>query len=119
MCPFGEAGCPDSAGDYDVVIPEPMSGTSNSGYKIRVADINDEESVDCSELFTILPSEEATTDGEIEGRMLVVTSPMDGDMAEACMEYTVEVRRLLLLFLSFFRKYKHFSTACRTMFPPN
>ena len=79
-----------------------MSGTSNSGYKIRVADINDEESVDCSELFTILPSEEATTDGEIEGRMLVVTSPMDGDMAEACMEYTVEARRLLLLFCRFF-----------------
>ena len=73
-------------------MPEPMTGTSNTGYKIRVADINDEESVDCSELFTLLPSEETSSAGEVGGPALVVTSPMDGDMAEACMEYTVEVR---------------------------
>ena len=90
-------GCPDSAGDYDVLMPEPTAGTSNinGGYKIRVADINDEESVDCSEPFTLLPSSaetSTTTGGEVDGSNLVVTSPMDGDMAAACMEYTVEVR---------------------------
>ena len=72
-------------------MPEPMSGTSNSGYKVRVADINDEKSVDCSEPFTLLPSEETPTVGEVDEPILVVTSPIDGDMAEACMEYTVEV----------------------------
>ena len=77
-------------------MPEPATGTSNTaGYKIRVADINDEESVDCSEPFTLLPSSAetpTTTVGEVDGSNLVVTSPMDGDMAVACMEYTVEVR---------------------------
>ena len=72
-------------------MPEPMSGTSNTGYKIRVEDINDEESVDCSEPFTLLPSELTPIAGEADGPVLVVTSPMDDDMAEACMEYTVEV----------------------------
>ncbi|CAM9427894.1 unnamed protein product [Ascophyllum nodosum] len=71
-------------------MPEPMSGTSNTGYKIRVEDINDEESVDCSEPFTLLPSELTPIAGEADGPVLVVTSPMDDDMAEACMEYTVE-----------------------------
>lgn len=90
LCPYGETGCPDSAGDYDVVMPEPMTSSSYTGYKIRVADINDEESMDCSEVFTLLPSEETPIAGEADGPALVVTSPMDGDMAEACMEYTVE-----------------------------
>ncbi|CAM9225329.1 unnamed protein product [Ascophyllum nodosum] len=90
LCPYGDFGCPDSAGDYDVVMPEPMTDTSNTGYKVRVSDINDEESVDCSEPFTLLPSEETPIAGEADGRALVVTSPIDGDMAEACMEYTVE-----------------------------
>ncbi|CAM9225437.1 unnamed protein product [Ascophyllum nodosum] len=90
LCPWGEAGCSDSAGDYDVVMPEPRSGTSNAGYKIRVTDINDEESVDCSEPFTLLPSAETTTVGEVDEPTLVVISPMYGDMAVACMEYTVE-----------------------------
>ncbi|CAM9225588.1 unnamed protein product [Ascophyllum nodosum] len=90
LCPLGEAGCPDSAGDYDVVMPEPKSGTSNTGYKIRVTDINDEESADCSEPFTLLPSAETTTVGEVNEPTLVVISPMYGDMAVVCMEYTVE-----------------------------
>ena len=97
LCPTGESGCPDSQGDYDVLMPAPTSGTSSSGYKIRVADMNDEESVDCSESFTLLPSEELPTVGEVDGPTLVVTSPMDGDMAEACMEYTVEVRKVLFV----------------------
>lgn len=35
LCPYGENGCPDNEGDYDVVMPEPLSGTSGSGYKVR------------------------------------------------------------------------------------
>lgn len=35
LCPYGEDGCPDNEGDYDIVMPEPMTGTSGSGYKVR------------------------------------------------------------------------------------
>ena len=58
LCPYAETGCPDNEGDYDVVMPEPLSGLSGSGYKVRVADVNDEESADCSDDFFLLASEE-------------------------------------------------------------
>ncbi len=35
LCPYGEDGCPDNEGDYDIVMPEPMGGVSGSGYKAR------------------------------------------------------------------------------------
>lgn len=35
LCPYGEDGCPDSEGDYDVVMPEPMEGKEGHGYKVR------------------------------------------------------------------------------------
>lgn len=88
LCPYGEIGCPDTAGDYDVTMPEPMAGTEGFGYKIRVMDVEDEESVDCSDAFTLLASEEPEVEGGVDG--IVVTSPMEGDMAAACIEYTVE-----------------------------
>ncbi|CAN0049199.1 unnamed protein product, partial [Sphacelaria rigidula] len=34
LCPFGAEGCPDNEGDYDVVMPEPLMGSSSSGYKV-------------------------------------------------------------------------------------
>ena len=80
-------------------MPEPKSGTSNTGYKIRVTDINDEESADCSEPFTLLPSAETTTVGEVNEPTLVVISPMYGDMAVVCMEYTVEVSHIIYIYI--------------------
>lgn len=72
-------------------MPEPMDGKSGSGYKIRVANINDESESDCSDEFELLESEEA--DEMIgDGSYLVVTSPEEGDLALAGGEYTVEVR---------------------------
>lgn len=89
LCPYGDVGCPDSEGDYDVEMPEPMEGKSGSGYKIRVQDINDESESDCSDEFELLESEEA--DEMIgDGAYLVVTSPEEGDLALAGGEYTVE-----------------------------
>eukprot|EP00904_Undaria_pinnatifida_P003644 jgi/Undpi1/13280/HiC_scaffold_8.g02942.m1 len=90
LCPYGESGCPDNEGDYDIVMPEPMSGTSGSGYKVRVMDVDDESSVDCSDDFYLLASEEAPVVGDMDGPSLVVTSPEEGDMAYAGEEYTVE-----------------------------
>lgn len=95
LCPYGESGCPDNEGDYDVVMPEPMSGTSGSGYKVRVVDVSNEGDSDCSDGFYLLASSEAPTVGE-SGYSLTVTSPAEGDMAEAGEEYTVEVRNYII-----------------------
>ncbi|CAM9888516.1 unnamed protein product, partial [Laminaria digitata] len=90
LCPYGESGCPDNEGDYDIVMPEPMSGTSGSGYKVRVMDVDDEEDADCSDDFYLIGSEEAPKVGDSDGPTIKVTSPAEGDMAEACHEYTIE-----------------------------
>ncbi|CAM9863450.1 unnamed protein product [Hapterophycus canaliculatus] len=89
LCPYGEDGCPDNEGDYDIVMPEPMSGMEGSGYKVRVMDVGDEGEMDCSDSFMLLPSDDAPMAGE-EGYYLMVTSPSTGDVAEAGEEYTVE-----------------------------
>ena len=91
LCPYGEEGCPDNEGDYDIVMPEPMMGTSGSGYKVRVVDIHDEEDGDCSDEFYLLASEDAPSAGDADGPYVTVTSPAEGDSAEAGEEYTVEV----------------------------
>lgn len=93
LCPYGEDGCPDNEGDYDIVMPEPMMGTSGSGYKVRVMDVDDEEMVDCSDDFYLMASEEAPDVGDADGPYLHVTAPEEGDVAHAGDEYTVEVRR--------------------------
>lgn len=90
LCPYADTGCPDSKGDYDIVMPEPMDGVSGSGYKVRVMDVSDESMMDCSDEFYLLASEEAPEVGDEEGPYLVVTSPAEGDVAMAGNEYTVE-----------------------------
>lgn len=77
-------------GDYDVVMPAPMSG-GDGGYKVRVQDFYDESSVDCSDAFYLMPAEKAPVLGEVQGPHLYVTSPMEGDVAVPGGEYTVEV----------------------------
>ena len=35
LCPYGESGCPDNKGDYDVTMPMPMAGTGTGAvYKV-------------------------------------------------------------------------------------
>lgn len=91
LCPYGEDGCPDNKGDYDIVMPEPMSG-SGGGYKVRVVDVDDEEDGDCSAEFTLMASDEVPAVGSVDGPYIEVTAPASGDMAKACNEYTIEVR---------------------------
>lgn len=91
LCPYGEEGCADSAGDFDVEMPDPATGSSGSGYKIRVMDVQDESSVGCSDEFYLVAAEEAPMVADSNEAYLVVTSPMDGDMAIAGGVYTVEV----------------------------
>lgn len=77
-------------------MPEPMSGTSGSGYKVRVMDVDDESSVDCSDDFILVASEEVPPQDDPDGPYLMVTAPAEDDEAEAGEEYTVEVRALQL-----------------------
>lgn len=90
LCPYGDTGCPDSTGDYDVVMPEPMMGTSGSGYKVMVTDMSDETESDCSDEFFLMAAGEAPTTGDTDGPFLTVTAPADGDVAIVGEEYTVE-----------------------------
>ena len=91
LCPYGEEGCPDNEGDFDIVMPEPMEGTSGPGYKVRVVDIHDPEDGHCSDEFNLIRSDEAPQLGDADEPFLIVTSPGAGDTAHACQEYTVEV----------------------------
>lgn len=50
----------------------------------------DEDDFDCSEAFELLPAAEAPEIGE-DDYFLEVTSPSMGDVAEAGVEYTIEV----------------------------
>ena len=35
LCPYGDSGCPDNEGDYDVTMPMPMAGTGTGAvYKV-------------------------------------------------------------------------------------
>ncbi|CAM9707614.1 unnamed protein product, partial [Sphacelaria rigidula] len=90
LCPYGEDGCPDNEGDYDIVMPQPLGGVSSSGYKVRVADVSDESNADCSDPFYLLESEDVPNWMTKDGPFLYVTSPQEGDVAVAGDEYTVE-----------------------------
>lgn len=90
LCPYGEDGCPDNEGDYDVFMPQPMADTSGSGYKVRVENVADETEYDCSDEFMLMASEEVDEPGMPGGPTLEVTSPSTGDVAIAGDEYTVE-----------------------------
>jgi len=90
LCPYGEDGCPDNMGDYDIVMPEPMSGEDGDGYKVRVQNVNSESEADCSDSFTLMASDDVVLGtGDVEP-YLMVTSPAEGDSALAGVEYTVE-----------------------------
>ncbi|CAM9576992.1 unnamed protein product [Sphacelaria rigidula] len=90
LCPYGEDGCPDNEGDYDIVMPQPLDGVSSSGYKVRVADVSDESNADCSDSFYLLESEDVPNWMTKDGPHLYVTNPQEGDVAVAGDEYTVE-----------------------------
>lgn len=60
---------------------------------MRVADVDGEEDSDCSDEFYLLASDEAPGVGDANGPYLIVTSPAEGDKADAGEEYTVEVGR--------------------------
>lgn len=55
-------------------------------------DVDDEEDADCSDEFYLMAHAEAPTAGDADGPYVMVTSPAEGDSAEAGEEYTVEVR---------------------------
>lgn len=88
LCPYGEHGCTDSTGDYDVVLPEPLANLPQSGYRIGVWDIENEgdDGVGgCSPPFTLLREEDVSQRADLN-----VTAPVDGDVAFIGDSYDVE-----------------------------
>lgn len=60
-------------------------------------DVSDAEDADCSDEFYLMASAEAPEVGDPDSPYLFVTAPAAGDWADAGEEYTVKVRRALLL----------------------
>lgn len=82
--------CADSSGDYDVVIPAPLHDMPRSGYVIGVRGEKD-AAYGCSDEFRIVTQEEVPATNEYS---LDVTAPVDGDVAIAGQEYTVQWKYL-------------------------
>lgn len=89
MCKQDE-GCVDRSGDYDVVIPAPLQYLPQSGYVIGVKGSNDDVYA-CSDEFRIITEEEVSVTSEYS---LNVTAPLDGDIAVAGHEYTLQWKYL-------------------------
>ncbi|CAM9529614.1 unnamed protein product, partial [Pylaiella littoralis] len=86
LCPYASRGCPDSQGDYDIVMPMPLRGEPGYGYKIGVKGTSD-SSFDCSDEFTLLSPDEVSETNEY---YLEVFSPTYHDIALIGEEYTVQ-----------------------------
>ncbi|CAN0243689.1 unnamed protein product [Ectocarpus sp. 6 AP-2014] len=87
LCPYGESGCLDSTGDYDVVLPEPAPDLSDSAYRIGVLGVED-GSFGCSDKFFLITEGAAPTDPD--KYFLEVTAPADGDVAVTGHAYDVQ-----------------------------
>eukprot|EP00903_Cladosiphon_okamuranus_P015454 g14272.t1 len=74
LCQYTGEGCPDSDGDYDVILPEPVGG-SGGGYTILVSDRNDDLNYDCSREFYLMASGDAPRVGDVDGPSMEVVSP--------------------------------------------
>ncbi|CAM9481468.1 unnamed protein product, partial [Laminaria digitata] len=92
LCPYGEYGCLDDEGKYDIVIPKPTDPTLGFGYRVRVMDAVDESIADCSSEFIVVASNEDSLvgDDDMGDPHLEVFAAADGDVAFAGGEYTVE-----------------------------
>lgn len=74
LCP--QNGCPDTAGDYDVLFPEPVGGNTSDGYVVRLQDVYAEaDDAECSAPFTLVSSENMPVEGEQGGATLEVLLP--------------------------------------------
>lgn len=99
LCPYADKGCPDSEGDYDVVLPEPLGG-SGGGYRysILVADAGDEENYDCSGEFYLMASADAPRVGDADGPSMEVVTPTADDRLSPGERVTVKVRHDMVSF---------------------
>lgn len=73
-----------------IMLPEPVAGHSNNGYRVRIAEVGTEK-FRCSEDFYLMASADAPVAGEPGGPTMAVISPDAGSMAVAGEVYTVEV----------------------------
>ncbi|CAM9883384.1 unnamed protein product [Scytosiphon promiscuus] len=72
-----------------VVLPEPVGGYSDSGYRIRITEVGT-ETFRCSDDFYLVASADAAGPGEPGGPTMEVVAPSAGSLAFAGEVYTVE-----------------------------
>lgn len=73
-----------------VMLPEPVAGHSNNGYRIRIGEVGT-ETFRCSGDFYLLSSADSALPGEMGAATIQVLAPSAGSLAFAGEVYTVEV----------------------------
>ncbi|CAN0146176.1 unnamed protein product [Scytosiphon promiscuus] len=90
LCSEGDLDCMEQDDQASqVVLPEPIAGYSDSGYRIRIAEV-DTETFRCSDDFYLMSSADAAATGEVGGPTIEVIAPSAGSVAFAGEVYTVE-----------------------------
>ncbi|CAM9363274.1 unnamed protein product [Hapterophycus canaliculatus] len=90
LCNEGDLPCMNQEDQASqVMLPEPVAGYSNNGYRIRIAEIGT-ETFRCSGDFYLLSSADAAIPGEVGSATIVVVSPTAGSLAFAGEVYTIE-----------------------------
>ena len=90
LCVNDPEGCATADFSHEVMMPMPVRGRTSWGYKIRVTDGRSSPNSGCSDEFTLVPHLDMLSKKELEEPFLLVTSPVEGDLAVAGEDYTVE-----------------------------
>lgn len=99
LCPYGDQGCPDNEGDYDVVFPEPGHDTSSRArYSVRVGTADDPTMYNCSSKFYLMASEDAPQVGDADGPSLEIMSPVEDDVVSVGEVLTVKVKGVFYIY---------------------
>ncbi|CAM9852569.1 unnamed protein product, partial [Laminaria digitata] len=98
LCVTDPEGCATADYGHEIMMPMPVSGRSSWGYKIRVTDGRSSPISGCSDEFSLVPHADLLSElflkevlGEEAEAFLVVTSPVEGDLAVAGEDYTIEM----------------------------
>ncbi|CAM9630274.1 unnamed protein product, partial [Sphacelaria rigidula] len=90
LCPEAEGCAQNTNGGYEVVMPEPLSGVSSNGYRVRIAEVGGQARVRCSDDFYVMASADVAELGEAGGASIEILSPTADDVAVSGEEYTVQ-----------------------------
>ncbi|CAM9817657.1 unnamed protein product, partial [Sphacelaria rigidula] len=90
LCPEAEGCVQDTNGGHEVVMPEPSSGVSSNGYRVRIAEVGGQARVRCSDDFYLMSSADVGELGEPGGASIEILFPTVDDVAVSGEEYTFD-----------------------------